>query len=124
MMILRAFAILALGLTLGTDGAVAGEEDVLGVKARRAADGTYHSSVTVKHGDKGWDHYANAWDVLAPDGSVLDERVLFHPHENEQPFTRSLGGVAVPAGITKVTIRARDSVHGHGGVTVDVDLPK
>ena len=38
--------------------------------------------------------------------------VLHHPHVDEQPFTRSLGGVSVPEGMTSVWIEARDSVHG------------
>ena len=32
----------------------------------------------------------------------------------EQPFTRSLGGVAIPAELGRVTIRAHDSLHGWG----------
>jgi hypothetical protein len=48
---------------------------------------------------------------------------LLHPHETEQPFTRSLGGVRVPAGIKAVDVRARDKVHGLGGKTMRVKLP-
>jgi hypothetical protein len=76
----------------------------------------------VRHADTGWDHYANRWDVLAPDGTVLGTRTLLHPHENEQPFTRSLSGVSVPEGVRLVTIRANDSVHGEGGREVTVEL--
>ena len=72
--------------------------------------------------DAGWEHYADRWDVVSPDGEVLASRVLLHPHENEQPFTRSLGGVAVPEGVTRVIIRAHDNVHGLGGQTVEVLL--
>ena len=43
--------------------------------------------VTVQHADTGWDHYADAWEVLAPDGTVLGTRTLLHPHTDEQPFT-------------------------------------
>ena len=53
-------------------------------------------------------------DVEAPDGTELGYRKLLHPHVNEQPFTRSLGGVSVPDGMTEVVIRAHDSVHGWG----------
>jgi hypothetical protein len=49
--------------------------------------------------------------------------VLLHPHVNEQPFTRSLGNVKVPAGIDRVIIRARDSLHGWGGREFEVTLP-
>jgi len=99
--------------------AAAGEADVVAVKATLAGDGTWRFDVTVEHADTGWDHYADAWEVLAPDGAVLGTRTLLHPHENEQPFTRSLAGVAVPDGITEVIVRAHDSVHGYGeGLTV------
>ena len=100
----------------------AGEADVVAVEAHQASDGTWRFNVTVRHDDTGWDHYANRWDVVGPDGEVLGERVLLHPHENEQPFTRSLGGVVVPDGVTKVIVRAHDSEHGLGGKTIDVTL--
>lgn len=102
--------------------ASAGEADVEAVKATKAADGTWRFDVTVRHADTGWDHYANRWDVLAPDGTVLGTRTLLHPHENEQPFTRSLSGVSIPGGLRSVTIRANDSVHGVGGREIAVGL--
>ncbi len=80
-------------------------------------------AVTLKHADSGWDHYANRWDVLAPDGTVLGTRVLHHPHVNEQPFTRSLGGVSIPKDLNHVFIRAADSVHGDASKTFKVELP-
>jgi len=55
---------------------------------------------------------------------VLGVRELAHPHVNEQPFTRSLGGVEIPDGVQEVTIRARDSVHGYGGAELSVELPR
>jgi len=69
-------------------------------------------SVSLRHPDSGWDHYADGWEVLAPDGSQLGLRVLAHPHVSEQPFTRSLGGVVIPEGISRVTVRAKCSVDG------------
>ncbi len=104
--------------------ALAGEADVVDATATRAGDGTWRFEVTVRHADEGWDHYADQWQVLAPDGTVLGTRTLYHPHVNEQPFTRSLSGVQVPPEADTVTIRARDSVHGHGGETVTVKLPR
>ena len=103
--------------------ALAGEADVVGVKATPAGDGTWRFDVSVRHADAGWDHYADKWDVVAPDGTVLGTRTLLHPHETEQPFTRSLSGVAIPEGITEVTVRAHDSVHGYGGVEMTYSLP-
>jgi len=104
-------------------GAQAGEADVVGIEVSRNGDGLYRFDVTVRHADTGWDHYADAWDVVAPDGSVLGTRTLLHPHENEQPFTRSLAGVAVPEGITEVMVRAHDSVDGYGGKEMVVPIP-
>ena len=102
----------------------AGEADVLAVEAVPEGGGTWRFHVTVAHGDTGWDHYADKWDVVAPDGTLLGTRVLLHPHETEQPFTRSLGGVAVPAGVGRVTLRAHDSVHGYGGKEMAVELAR
>ena len=101
---------------------LAGEADVVGVKASAGKDGTWSFSVTVRHDDEGWDHYADRWEVLGPDGEVLATRVLYHPHVEEQPFTRSLGGVKIPKGVKEVVIRAHDLVHGYGGEEAMVTL--
>ena len=95
-----------------------------------AAD--FHSSgsnrwslnVTLKHGDTGWDHYADNWRVVDGEGNMLGDRVLYHPHVEEQPFTRGLGGVKVPEGITTVYIEAHDKVHGWTPNRLKVDLTK
>ena len=102
----------------------AGEADVVDAKAVQASDGTWRFDVTVRHGDEGWQHYADLWQILGPDGGVLGERVLLHPHETEQPFTRSLSGVPIPDNVTAVTIRARDSVHGFGGAEMQIELER
>ncbi len=120
--VLLTFAALSLALPLLPNPVLAGEADVVRAEATAGSDGTWNFRVTVAHGDTGWDHYADRWDVLAPDGKVLGTRVLLHPHEAEQPFTRSLYGVAVPEGIAEVTLRARDSEHGYGGAEVTVEL--
>ena len=121
-MIRRIVAAAAMIAALAGTPALAGEADVLAVEAVPEGAGTWRFHVTVAHGDTGWDHYANKWEVLAPDGRVLGTRTLLHPHETEQPFTRSLGGVAVPEGVDRVIVRAHDSVHGPGGKEVTVDL--
>ncbi|MDA5093570.1 hypothetical protein O2N63_05650 [Aliiroseovarius sp. KMU-50] len=69
-------------------------------------------SVTLSHPDTGWDHYADGWEVFTPDGTSLGRRELAHPHVNEQPFTRSLGNVVVPEGVTELHIRVRCNVDG------------
>lgn len=103
--------------------AQADEADVVSATIKETAPGVYTISAAVKHADTGWDHYADGWDVLGPDGEVIATRVLAHPHVDEQPFTRSQSGIRIPHGISKVTIRARDSVHGIGGETVTLDVP-
>ncbi len=109
-------------LLLWAGAAVAGEADVVEAEATQEGAGAWRFDVTVAHADEGWDHYADKWEVLAPDGSLLGTRVLLHPHVGEQPFTRSLGGIAIPAGIDRVILRAHDSVHGLGGAEVTVEL--
>ncbi len=115
----------ALPLTVLLAGAaLAGEADVVGAEARRAADGTWNISATLRHADTGWEHYADAWEVLAPDGTLLGTRALLHPHVDEQPFMRGLSGIRIPEGMTSVIIRARDKVHEYGGRTFTLDLPR
>lgn len=105
--------------------------DVLFVSARQESDGTWTFSVTVQHEDTGWEHYADGWDVLLPDGSIVKPdpsspftRLLLHPHVDEQPFTRSQRGIVIPPEVTQVTVRAHDLLHGYGGRTVIVDLTR
>ena len=119
---MRPVAIL-IALALGTAPALAGPADVLEVEARSSGGG-WHFDVTVEHADTGWEHYADAWRVVGPDGTVYGTRTLFHPHVGEQPFTRSLAGVAIPEGVASVTVEAHDSEHGWGGAKVEVLLPR
>lgn len=113
-----------LALLLPLAAAQAGEADVVAAEAAREGDGTWRFEVTVRHADEGWDHYADRWQVETPQGRVLGTRVLLHPHEAEQPFTRSLGGVVIPSEVTEVVIRAHDSMHGDGGRTFRLTLPR
>ncbi len=84
---------------------------------------TWRFDVTLRHGDTGWDDYADGWRVLDMNGTELGLRVLYHPHVDEQPFTRSLSGVNVPAGTTQVQIEARESVGGWSGAIRTLTLP-
>lgn len=106
-----------------TDSAPAEEcAHVVDASIERNGD-TFTIDATVLSADTGWDKYADAWQVWGPDHEVLAERVLAHPHETEQPFTRSLSGVQLPAGITEVTIAARDLVAGFCGDVFKVEVP-
>ncbi len=106
----------------------AADADVEFVRAVRNGD-TWTFNVTVRHPDTGWEDYADGWDVVLPDGTVVKRnaddpftRLLLHPHENEQPFTRSQSGLTIPEDVTTVTVRAHDIVDGFGGQEVVVDL--
>ncbi len=80
-----------------------------------ADSGGFTISATISSADTGWDKYADLWEVRTLDGVVLGERVLAHPHENEQPFTRSVSGVQIPIDVVEVVVVARDSVVGFCG---------
>jgi len=102
---------------------IAGQPKVLKVKiSNPTTSGSRTIQVTVAHGDTGWTHYADAFEISTPDGKVLNTRVLAHPHVNEQPFTRSAHSVNIPAGVSVILVRAKDSVHGWGEV-VRVAVP-
>ena len=101
---------------------VAGCADVVAATIDSSGD-TYRLSATILSADTGWEKYADAWVVRAPDGTVLGTRVLAHPHVDEQPFTRSLGDVDIPAGVAFVEIAARDLVEGFCGETVSLAVP-
>jgi hypothetical protein len=103
--------------------------DVIFVRAIEQADGAWTFHVTVAHPDTGWDDYADGWDVVTPAGMVLKAdpespftRLLLHPHETEQPFTRSQYDIVVPDDVTWVLVRAHDLMDGFGGREVIVDL--
>jgi hypothetical protein len=119
---MREWSMITIALLAGS--AQAGEADVVDVQVTRSSDRSYHFDVTVRHADTGWDHYADAFEVAAPDGTVLGTRTLLHPHVDEQPFTRSLSGITVPPGVEEVTVRAHDSVDGYGGAEITVALPE
>ena len=121
MRVITAVALLSI-LVINTVGA--GEADVLKVEVERTGDNSFHFDVTVLHNDEGWDHYADAFEILDPEGNILATRTLYHPHVNEQPFTRSIGNVEIPYGIGEVTVRARDSVHEYGGAEIAVKVPR
>ncbi len=64
-------------------------------------------SVTLKHPDTGWDHFANEWIVIVNDETEVAKRTLYHPHVNEQPFTRYLRDVKIPADAESIKVYAK-----------------
>jgi len=100
----------------------AGEVDVINVTIESLGEGKFRINATLDHGDTGWDHYANRWDVLNESGEVIGVRELAHPHVNEMPFTRSVT-ISIAASVKTITVRANDSVHETGGKTFDLAVP-
>lgn len=83
---------------------------------------TYTVHATVRHADAGWDNYANVFRVVpVSDGSQVSNgvRELLHPHDNEQPFTRSHSNVQARG---QVRIEAADNVEGWGGSAITLTL--
>ena len=102
--------------------ATAGDVEILAADFQLVSKDTWSVDVTLRHGDTGWDHYADNWRVVDAEGRVLGDRVLYHPHVDEQPFTRGLGGIAIPEGTERVFVEAHDTVHGWSPDRLEVDM--
>jgi hypothetical protein len=85
---------------------------VLKAQANLKTNQLFDIAVTVRHPDSGWDHYANEWIAVDGDGNEIAKRTLYHPHVNEQPFTRYARDVVIPVSLNKVIIMATCN-HGH-----------
>lgn len=102
------------------DPAGAAYPDVIDVSVSAGGDGSYTFDATISSPYDTPDRYADAFRVRTPDGTVLGVRELTHPHQDEQPFTRSLTGVEVPAAVDRVVVEGRDRANGWGGATVEI----
>ncbi len=60
--------------------------------------------------------------MVTATGKILGTRTLYHPHVDEQPFTRSLRDITIPADMKIVFIEANDRIHGWRATRVEVDL--
>ena len=101
--------------------AFAGDVEIVKTEFSKRGD-SWNINTTLRHGDTGWEHYADAWRIVDEEGKELGKRTLFHPHENEQPFTRSLSGTRIPSGTRIVYVEAHDKKHGWSKQRVKVDL--
>lgn len=106
-----------------TFAAVADEVEIVMTKFVKESNG-WRVDTTLRHDDTGWDNYADAWRIVDEKGKVIGERTLFHPHEDEQPFTRSLNNVIIPDNVKIVYVEAHDKVLGWSKQKVKVDLTK
>jgi len=101
----------------------AGEVTIKRVVFEKHASG-WTVDTTLQHQDTGWQHYADAWRVVDGQGNVLGTRTLVHPHVDEQPFTRSLSNIRIPAALDIIYVEAHDKKHGWSADKVKVQLSK
>ncbi len=106
------------------NNANAGDVRILAADFHKTGNNLWSVDVTLKHHDTGWDHYADNWRVVDDKGKILGDRVLYHPHVMEQPFTRSLNNVKILKDTQTVYIEAHDKVHGWTQKRLAVDLSK
>ena len=97
--------------------------DVVDAELVPTGDDTWRISATISSPYDTPERYADAFRVSTPDGTVLGVRELLHDHANEQPFTRSLEEVEIPAEVDRVIVGGRDLTNGWGGETVEVPVP-
>lgn len=97
--------------------------DVIDVTVSRSG-AEFSFAVTVSSPYDTPERYADAFRVRSADGEVYGVNELTHDHATEQPFTRTLSGVALPAGVTEVVVEGRDQANGWGGGTRTVELTR
>lgn len=96
--------------------------DVTGVQVTRDG-GEYSFAVTISSPYDTPERYADAFRVRSADGTIYGVNELDHDHATEQPFTRTLTGVAVPVGVSSVVVEGRDRANGWGGGTRTAPIP-
>ncbi len=94
-----------------TDNTVTANITAVAVQGNEA---NYTFNVTIKSDETGCDQYADWWEVLKADGSLVYRRILAHSHPNDQPFTRSGGPVKITQDET-LYIRAHMNKLGYVG---------
>ena len=108
----------AAALALAGAAAAADPAEIVTAEARAVSSG-WSVSVTLRHGDTGWDDYADGWRILDGDGRVIGTRELLHPHVDEQPFTRSLRVETLPDG--PLFVESSTSVTGWSGARAPLE---
>ena len=96
--------------------------EVTDASAEPSTDGSWTFSVTIRSPYDSPERYADAWRVSDADGTELGIRILTHHHADEQPFTRSLGGVVIPSEVKTVFVEGRDLQNGWSGQRYELVL--
>jgi transcription initiation factor TFIIIB Brf1 subunit/transcription initiation factor TFIIB len=114
----------ATAATAAAESAGQQHPDVIDVVVEEESVGVFTFTVTISSPYDTPERYADGWRIVGPDGTVYGEHTLLHDHANEQPFTRTQSGVAIPADVDEVTVEGRDLEHGYGGETVTVTVDR
>lgn len=67
-------------------------------------------------------HFVDWWVVVGPKNEKIHKRVIDHPHPSGWPFELLERGIRIPIGITQVTFKAHDRIHGYSPGTITVDI--
>ena len=86
--------VVGLLVLIALDVSNADDVKILAADFRSLGSHRWSVNVTLKHGDTAWDHYADRWRVVDDEGNLLGDRVLFHPHVEEQRRARPAGSSA------------------------------
>lgn len=119
-----AFIIVIFVFFASSNTAYANDVQILAAEFQNSGALSWSVSITLKHNDTGWKHYADNWRIVDNKGNILGNRVLMHPHVNEQPFTRGLGNVMIPERVKTVYVEAHDTMHGWTAKKLQIDLEK
>ena len=120
---IRRLIAIAFFVGLGSSQVIADDVTIIGADFQQSSDGSWLVNVGLLHEDSGWDHYADIWRLVDAEGNVLGERVLLHPHEDEQPFIRS-EQIRIPADLEIIYVEAHDIVHGWTPNRLEIDMTK
>jgi len=115
LMIFGMIVLMSCGGMMNENNAIEVEEalaEVIGVECTGGPN-NYTLSVTISSPDTGCDQYADWWEVISPDESLIYRRILAHSHVDEQPFTRS-GGIVNVAPNELIYVRAHMNNLGYG----------
>jgi len=76
-------------------------------------ENSYTFNVGIKSAETGCNQYADWWEVVSEEGTLIYRRILAHSHVNEQPFVRSGGAVKITEEQV-IYVRAHMNNNGYG----------